>query len=127
VKSSRLYLVRMFCLQIIKIRRTYRMSMHSEQDLKASEGYQGTISSGINLNPKQPVRENEVGDTGMMSNDIQSSTMCENTTSMCIESIYEDVSKYRLNSNDEFKIVTNKRFKKSNKGIVNNSQLTNTF
>jgi hypothetical protein len=41
--------------------------------------------------------------------------MCEKMTSMCNESIYEDDSKYRLNANDEFKLVTNKRFKKSTK------------
>jgi hypothetical protein len=73
------------------------------------------MTCGINLNPKLPVAENEIGDTGKMSNDNQSSTMCENTTSMCIESVYENDLKYRLNSNDEFKLVANKRFKKSNK------------
>jgi hypothetical protein len=74
------------------------------------------------------VTENEVGDTGIMSNDNRSSTMCENTTSMCIESVHENDLKYRLNSNDEFKLVTNKQFKKSNKEKVNNnSLLSHTF
>jgi hypothetical protein len=49
--------------------------------------------------------ENKGGDTGIMSNDIQSSTMCENTTSMCIESIYKNHPKYHLNSNNEFKLL----------------------
>jgi hypothetical protein len=62
------------------------------------------------------------------SNDIQSSPMCENMTFMCNESIYEDDLKYRLNSKFEFKLVTNKRFKKSNKEkLNNNSLLTHTF
>jgi hypothetical protein len=63
----------------------------------------------------------------LMSNDIKSSTMCERTTSICVESIYEDVLKYQLKLNNEFQIVTNKQIKKSNKGKVNNSQLTHTF
>jgi hypothetical protein len=88
-------------------------SILSEQELQASVQETGTITSGINLNPNQPVTKSEgIDDT---SNDSQSSPMCENMTSMCNESIYEDDSKYRLNANDEFKLVTNKRFKKSNK------------
>jgi hypothetical protein len=66
---------------------------------QASVGERGTISSGINLNPQQPVTANaEIGDT---SKDSQSSTMCENRASMCKESIYEDDSKYRLHSTNE--------------------------
>jgi hypothetical protein len=100
-------------------------SILSEQELQASVGERGTISSGINLNPQQPVTANaEIGDT---SKDSQRSTMCEKSASMCQESIYEDDSKYRLNSNDEFKLVTNKRFKKSNKGKVKDSCVTYTF
>jgi hypothetical protein len=79
----------------------------SEHELRASALETGTITSGINLNPKQPVTEDKGIYTGKMTNDSQSSTMCEYTTSMCIESIYEDDSKYRLSSNDGFKIVTN--------------------
>jgi hypothetical protein len=82
------------------------------------------------LNPQQPITANAgIDDT---SKDIQRSTMCEEIPSMCKESIYEDDSKYRLNDNDEFKLVTNKRFKKSksksNKEKVNNnSPVTHTF
>jgi hypothetical protein len=103
-----------------------RTSILSEQELQASDGKAGTISAGINLNPPQPVTTNDgIDDT---SKDIQRSTMCENKPSMCNESIYEDDSKYRLNSNDEFKLVTNKRFKKSTKEKVNNNSiLTYTF
>jgi hypothetical protein len=97
--------------------------VYSEQrDLRASAGNQGTMDSDINLNPKQPVTETENDNMGAMSNDSQSSSMCGKTTSMYCESIYEDDSKYRLNSNDEFKLVTNKRFKKSKKEKVNNSK-----
>jgi hypothetical protein len=53
--------------------------------------------------------------------------MCEKATSMCNESTYEYDVKNRLNSNDDFKLVTNKRFKKSNKEKVNNSPVTHTF
>jgi hypothetical protein len=105
-----------------------RQSVHSEQqDLRASAGHQGSMDSGINLNPKQPVTEHDVVNMEAMSNDSQSSPMYAKTTSMCCESIYEDDSQYRLNSNDEFKLVTNKRCKKSKKGKVNNSQVTHTF
>jgi hypothetical protein len=100
-------------------------SILSEQELQASVGERGTIPSGINLNPQQPVTANaEIGDT---SKDSQRSPMCANSTSMCKESIYEDDSKYRLKSNDEFKLVTNKRFKKSYKGKVKDSCVTHTF
>jgi hypothetical protein len=105
-----------------------RQSVYSEQrDLRASAGQKGTMDSGINLNPKQPVTETNVGNMGAMSNDSQSSSMCGKTTSMCCESIYEDDSKDRLNSNDEFKLVTNKQFKQSKKEKVNNSKITHTF
>jgi hypothetical protein len=53
--------------------------------------------------------------------------MCEKATSMCHENIYEDDVKNRLNSNDDFKLVTNKRFKKLHKEKVNNSPVTHTF
>jgi hypothetical protein len=102
-----------------------RTSILSEQELQASDGKSGTFSAGINLNPQQPVTTNaRIDDT---SKDSQSSTMCEDIPSMCKESIYEDDSKYRLNSNDEFKLVTNKRFRKSIKEKVKNSQVTHTF
>jgi hypothetical protein len=96
------------------------------EELQASVGEVGTITSGINLNPQQPVTTNDgIDDT---SKDIHSTPMCENLTSMCNESSYEYDVKNRLNSNDEFKLVTNKRFKKSNKEKVNNnSPLTHTF
>jgi hypothetical protein len=96
-------------------------------DLQASVGHDGTKTSDIDLNPKQPVTESEMRDMGTMSNDDPNPTMCENTTSICMESIYENDSKYRLNSNDKFHIVTNKRFKKSKREKVNNSQVTRTF
>jgi hypothetical protein len=95
--------------------------------LQASVGEMGTTQDdiNINLNPQQPVTaKNGIDDTSM---DSQRSTMYENLASMCKESIYEDDSKYRLNLNDEFKLVTNKRFKKSNKQKVNNSVVTHTF
>jgi hypothetical protein len=99
-----------------------------QQELRASDGNQGSnIDSDINLNPKQPVTESEVINMGAMSNDSPSSTICDKTTSMYCESIYADDAKYRLNSNDEFKLVTNKRFKKSKKEKVNNSPVTYTF
>jgi hypothetical protein len=102
-----------------------RPSIRSEQELQASDGKAGTISADINLNPQQPITDNAgIGDT---SQDIQSSTMCDNTPSMCNESIYEEDSKDRLKYNDEFKLVTNKRFKKSTKEKVNNSRVTHTF
>jgi hypothetical protein len=106
-----------------------RPSVHEEQsELRASDGNQGSnMDSGINLNPKQPVTESEVVHIGAKANDSQSSTMCENTKSMYCESIYADDTKDRLNSNDEFKLVTNKRFKKSKKEKVNNSSVTHTF
>jgi hypothetical protein len=96
------------------------------EELQASVGEVGTIKSGINLNPQQPVTTNDgIDDT---SKDIHSTPMCENLTYMCNESSYEYDVKNRLNSNDEFKLVTNKRFKKSNKEKVNNnSPLTHTF
>jgi hypothetical protein len=59
-------------------------------------------------NPNPPVTNNDVDDIGLTTNDNQNSTMCENRTSMCQENIYENDSEYRLNSNDEFKVVTNK-------------------
>jgi uncharacterized protein YifE (UPF0438 family) len=99
-----------------------------QQELRASDGNQGSyLDSGINLNPKQPVTESEVVNMGAMSNDSHSSTMCEKTTSMYCERIYADDAKYRLNSNDEFKLVTNKQFKKSKKEKVNNNAVTHTF
>jgi hypothetical protein len=103
-----------------------RTSILSEQELKASDGKAGTMEAGINLNPKQPVTTNDgIDDT---SKDMPSVPMCEHLTSMCKESTYEYDSKNRLKSNDEFKLVTNKRFKKSNKEKVNNnSPLTHTF
>jgi hypothetical protein len=103
---------------------TYVPSIHSEQ---TSAELTGTNESDINLNPKQPVTESEVGDIGTMSNDDPHSSMCEKTTSICMTSIYEKDSHYRLNSNDGFKMVTNKRFKKTNKVKVNNSPVTHTF
>jgi transposase InsO family protein len=105
-----------------------RTSILSEPELQASDGKAGTIEAGINLNPQQPVTANAgIDDT---SKDIQRSTMCEERPSICTESIYEDDSKYSLNANDEFKLVTNKRYKKSksNKEKVNdNSPVTHTF
>jgi hypothetical protein len=53
------------------------------------------MTSVINLNPN-------VGDIGLTTDDNQNSTMCENTTSMCQENIYENTSEYRLNSDDKF-------------------------
>jgi hypothetical protein len=52
-------------------------SILSEQnELQASvHELGGTITSGINLNPKRPVTEKEVVYTDTMSNDIKSSTM----------------------------------------------------
>jgi Reverse transcriptase (RNA-dependent DNA polymerase) len=99
---------------------------HVRTSILSEQASDGTISAGINLNPQQPVTTNDgIDDT---SKDSQSSHMCENQPSMCNESIYEDDSKYRLNSNDEFKLVTNKRFKKSTKEKVNNNSiLTHTF
>jgi hypothetical protein len=94
--------------------------VQSEQtDLQASQGHKGTKTSDINLNPKQPVTESEMCDMGTMTNDDPNSTMCEKTTSICMESIYDNDLKYCLTSNDEFKLVTNKRFKKSKKEKVN--------
>jgi hypothetical protein len=73
----------------IKIRRMYRMSVHPSfrnQMNYNSVGEIGTITSGINLNPQQPITANAgIDDT---SKDIQSSIMCENMTFMCNESIY---------------------------------------
>jgi hypothetical protein len=105
-------------------------SILSEQELQASElqasvGEIGTNTSGINLNPAQPVTTND--GIGATSQDIHMSPTCEKSTSMCNESTYEYDVKNRLNSNDEFKLVTNKRFKKSNKEKVNNSPVTHTF
>jgi hypothetical protein len=74
-------------------------SVHSEQaDLQSSAGQEGTTTSEINLNPKQSVTEIKGQDMGTMSKDDPNSTLCENTTSTCMESIYKDDSKYRLNS-----------------------------
>jgi hypothetical protein len=68
-----------------------------EQELQASVKETGTITSGINLNPQQPVTSNDGIDN--TSKDMPSSPMCENLTSMCNESTYEYESKNRLNSN----------------------------
>jgi hypothetical protein len=103
---------------------TYVPSIHSVQ---TSAELKGTNKSDINLNPKQPVTESEVGDIGTMSNDAPNSSMCEKTTSICMTSIYEKDSHYRLNSNDGFQMVTNKRCKKTNKVNVNKSPVTHTF
>jgi hypothetical protein len=74
----------------------------------------------INLNPNKTITDNDVGDTELSStNDNQIFPMCENTLSMCQENIYKNDSEYHLDSNDEFKIVANKRFKKSNKVKAN--------
>jgi hypothetical protein len=95
--------------------------LSEQEELQASVGEIGTMTSGINLNPQQPVTTNAgIDDT---SKDMPSSLMCENLTSMCNESTYEYESKNSLNSNDDFKLVTNKRFKKSNKEKVNNNSL----
>jgi hypothetical protein len=104
-------------------------SILSEQtDLHASLGHdEETKTSDIDLNPKQPVTESKLRDRGTFSSQHSNSPMCEKTTSICKKSIYENDSEYRLNSNDEFKIVTNKRGKNSKKEKVNNSKITHTF
>jgi hypothetical protein len=76
-------------------------------DLQASLGHDETKTSDIDLNPKQPVTESKRRDRGTVSSEHSNSPMCEKTTSICRKSIYENDSEYRLNSNDEFKIVTN--------------------
>jgi hypothetical protein len=64
--------------------------------------------------------DNDVGDIELSTNDNQIFPMCENTLSMCQENIYKNDSEYRLDfSNDEIKIVTNQRIKKSNKVKAN--------
>jgi hypothetical protein len=71
-------------------------------DLHASGGHEGNKTSDNHLNPKQPVTESELRDSGTMAKKQPNSTMCEKTSSICMESIYKQDSKYRLNSNDEF-------------------------
>jgi hypothetical protein len=51
----------------------------------------------INSNPT----ENDVGDIGLTTNDHQTCTIYGNTSSMCIESMYENDSEYRLDSGDK--------------------------
>jgi hypothetical protein len=55
--------------------------------------------------------------------------LCMQTQHLCMyqENIYKNNSENRLNSNEEFKLVTNKRSKKSSKKKVNSSKLTHTF
>jgi hypothetical protein len=76
--------------------------LEQEEELQASMKELGTITSSINLNPKQPVEEKECVHKDSMSNDIKSSTMCERTTSICVESIYKDVLKYQLKLSNEY-------------------------
>jgi hypothetical protein len=101
---------------------TVTTSDHSE--LPESER---TTNYGLDLNPNQPLtKDNDEGKV-FTTNDNQSSTMYENTASMYQENIYEQDVNNHLNSNEEFKLVTNKRSTKSNKGKVSNSIFTNTF
>jgi hypothetical protein len=51
----------------------------------------------INSNPT----ENDVGDIGLTTDDHEACTIYGNTSSMCIESMYENESEYRLNSGDK--------------------------
>jgi hypothetical protein len=110
----------------LRIRRTYRASVRlftfvpREQASKFQRNTTELMTFVINLNPNKTITDNDVGDTELSStNDNQIFPMCENTLSMCQENIYKNDSEYHLDSNDEFKIEANKRFKKSNKVKAN--------